>query len=659
MNNLGESSQRVSMPALIQKLKSTIQNKRVRWKRARLVRHYFLVSLVLISGGLITSGLSELYFRYRESAADLVRLQQEITSGAASKIEQFVQEIDRTTRGAAKSREITEQGLSPEYRFELRRLLAIAPAITEAVAVDSDGISRVAASRLTRVLPADEKIDSALPALQLAKEGKSYFGPVYFYRDSEPYMTIAVPIERYAGRVIGVLQVQVNLKYVWDLLSRLKVGREGYAYAVALNGDVIAHPDISLVLQRRNAAHLDQVQSALKTQSDSESSPWSIAKNLDDRRVLSAWSPIPILGWTVFVEQPVEEAYGPLYASLLRTSGFLLVGLGMALVASLFVARRVVRPLEALRNGVERIGSGDLSSRLELKTGDEIEMLAEEFNRMMKNLREAYNGLEKKVEDRTHELALANDRLKELDQMKSDFVSHFSHELRTPLTAIKGAVDLVLREVPGPLTEKQMHYLTRVRSNTQHLAGLINDLLDLSKIESGKSEVKFRLVSLGGLMHEVVESLRPVAAEKVIALESTISEPSILVWADRDKVNQVLMNLIGNAIKFTPAQGRIAVSALRNDNGNGQVSVSDTGPGVPPDEKEKVFDKFYQIAQVGGARPKGTGLGLAICKALVELHGGKIWVESEPHAGSIFNFTLPAAVPGDARSPVNADMNVS
>jgi len=127
--------------------------------------------VILISGGLVTSGLSELYFRYRESAADLVRLHQEITSGAASKIEQFVEEIERTTRGAAKSREITEKGLSPEYRFELRRLLAIAPAITEAVAIDSDGTSRVAVSRINRIL--DAKIDSVLPALQLAKEGKS------------------------------------------------------------------------------------------------------------------------------------------------------------------------------------------------------------------------------------------------------------------------------------------------------------------------------------------------------------------------------------------------------------------------------------------------------------------------------------------------------
>jgi putative tryptophan/tyrosine transport system substrate-binding protein len=271
-------------------------------------------------------------------------------------------------------------------------------------------------------------------------------------------------------------------------------------------------------------------------------------------------------------------------------------------------------------------------------------------NRMTENLHEAYSKLEKKVEDRTHELALANERLKELDRMKSDFVSKVSHELRTPLTAIKGAVDLVLREVAGPLTEKQTHYLTRVRSNTQHLAGLINDLLDLSKIESGRIEIKSSCVSLSGLLHEVVEALRPVAAEKVIALEVTIRERSLLVWADRDKINQVLMNLIGNAIKFTPVHGRVTVSASRYGEESVQVSVSDTGPGVPPDEKEKIFAKFYRIAEVNGENSKGTGLGLAISKALVELHGGKIWVESEPSRGSNFCFTLPLSEPQNSPS---------
>jgi signal transduction histidine kinase len=245
------------------------------------------------------------------------------------------------------------------------------------------------------------------------------------------------------------------------------------------------------------------------------------------------------------------------------------------------------------------------------------------------------------IQDKNGQLENANERLTELDRLKSDFVSNVSHELRTPLTAIQGAVDLVLREMAGPLTEKQTHYLSRVKSNTQHLAGLINDLLDLSKIESGKIEVKSSRVSLAGLVHEVVETLRPVAAESVVVLEANIPEPSLLVWADREKINQVLMNLIGNAIKFTPPQGRVTVSASRDDNEKVQVSVSDTGPGIAAKEAEKIFDKFYQITGNGGPKPKGTGLGLAICKALVELHGGRIWVVSEINRGSTFSFALP------------------
>jgi signal transduction histidine kinase len=178
---------------------------------------------------------------------------------------------------------------------------------------------------------------------------------------------------------------------------------------------------------------------------------------------------------------------------------------------------------------------------------------------------------------------------------------------------------------------------------------LINDLLDLSKIESGRIEVKSSRISLGGLVVEVVEALRPLAAEKAIALDATSPE-SIIVWADRDKINQVLLNLIGNAIKFTSVQGRVTVSASRNGVESIQVSVSDTGPGVAPDEKEKIFAKFYRVAEVNGENSKGTGLGLAIAKALVELHGGKIWVESEEGHGSTFSFTLPVSGPKSSGS---------
>ncbi|MGB7949525.1 MAG: ATP-binding protein [Candidatus Binatia bacterium] len=372
--------------------------------RGRLVRDYFFISVLLIGGGLITSGLVEIYFRYLESRDQLALVQKEVASGAAFKIDRFVQEIHNTLRGATKSREIAPKGLTTEFRFELEKLLLIAPAVTEALALDMTGAIRVQASRLRTVLPDAKRDLSALPAFQQAKQGKSYFGPVHFVRGSEPYMTIAVPIERFAGDVIGVLQAEVNLKYIGDVVSAITVGKAGYAYAVTRTGELIAHPDISLVLQRRNVAQLDQVKAAFE-QSPAGALPNAIVvENLQGKNVLSSSAIIPSLDWAVILERPVGEAYETLYASMLRTSTLFLIGLGMALIASLFLARRVVRPVRILREGVERIGTGDLSYRLDLRTGDEIEVLADEFNKMTSQLQESYANLEQKVEDRTREL---------------------------------------------------------------------------------------------------------------------------------------------------------------------------------------------------------------------------------------------------------------
>lgn len=236
-------------------------------------------------------------------------------------------------------------------------------------------------------------------------------------------------------------------------------------------------------------------------------------------------------------------------------------------------------------------------------------------------------------------------RLKELDKMKSDFVSNVSHELRTPLTAVKGSVDNMLDGLTGLLNEKQSRYLTRIKSNADRLTRLINDILDLSRIEAGKIDVKPAVLPFVTLAKEVAEGLRPVAVDKLISLEVASSDASVTAWADRDKVIQVLMNLIGNAVKFTPAHGKVSVSIERNGDEWVQASVADTGSGIPLEEANKIFDKFYQIAQVGKQKARGTGLGLAISKALVEMHGGRIWVESEVGRGSTFFFTLPAQQP--------------
>jgi signal transduction histidine kinase len=373
-------------------------------RRGRLVRDYFLISVLLIGGGLTASGLLELYFRYYESRDQLARLQKEIAAGAASKIENFVQEIHNVLKGATKSRDIAPKGLTADFRFELEKLLLIAPAVTEAIALNENGIIQVQASRLRTVLPDAKKDLSSSAAFKVARQGKSYFSPVYFVRGSEPYITIAVPIERFAGDVIGVLQAEVNLKYIGDLISSITIGKAGYAYAVSRSGELIAHPDISLVLQRRNVRDLAVVKAAFNSAPGEPAKNAVIAPNIQGKDVLSSFALIRDFDWAVIVDQPLEEAYEALYASMLRTSALFLVGLGLALFASFFLARRVVQPVRMLREGVERIAAGDLGYRLNLNTGDEIEVLADEFNRMTGQLQESYADLERKVEERTAEL---------------------------------------------------------------------------------------------------------------------------------------------------------------------------------------------------------------------------------------------------------------
>jgi len=242
-------------------------------------------------------------------------------------------------------------------------------------------------------------------------------------------------------------------------------------------------------------------------------------------------------------------------------------------------------------------------------------------------------------------------RLKELDKMKSAFVSNVSHELRTPLTAIKASADNMLDRLIGDLNGKQVGYLTRIKSNSDRLARLINDLLDLSTIEAGKIDLRPTNLPVVTLVKEAAESLRPVAAEKLINLTVLSADPGVIAWADRDKVIQVLMNLIGNALKFAPTRGKVTIAVARNSAAWMQISVTDTGPGIPAEEVNKVFGRFYQIGQAGTQKTQGTGLGLAISKALVEMHGGKIWVESEAGKGSTFSFTLPAEQPFQLESP--------
>ena len=283
-------------------------------------------------------------------------------------------------------------------------------------------------------------------------------------------------------------------------------------------------------------------------------------------------------------------------------------------------------------------------------------------------------SLEARVAERTRQLSEANAalevshrRLQELDQLKSDFVSNVSHELRTPLTAIRMSVDNLLDGVVGEVSPTLQRYLTKVQNNTDRLVRLISDLLDLSRIEAGRIELHRTKVDLVEAIQDVVDSLRPMAVEKGLELAIVPSPTAPSVFADRDKLQQILINLAGNAVKFTPRGGVITLSTRSGAAAQSgspppgaaapppcvEVCVADTGEGIPPDQLDAIFDKFHQVRRENRYKAQGTGLGLSIAKSLIELHGGSIRVESQPGKGSRFIFTVPiakAAAPDDSRS---------
>jgi signal transduction histidine kinase len=815
-------------------LKSKIQNftwrpfSRSQTGGGRLVRQYFLVFVILIGGGLIASGLLEIYFRYYETQAQVALVQGEVAQTVVSKIAQSILEIEGQMKAVSLSQEIAVKGFGSEYKFELMKLLNVAPAITEVVAIDVQGAPRVHAARFRAVLSDEEPDYSKAASFLQVKQGITFFGPVYFVRGSEPYMTMAVPIERFPGSVIGVLQAEVNLRYIWEIVRDINVGKAGYAYIVSRSGDIIAHPDIGLVLQRRKAAHLDQVKAALRPAPAIQKPESTVARSLSGEKVLSSYVFLPSLDWAVIIERPLEEAYEPLYASVSRTSTLLLIGLGIALFASVFVARRVVRPLGALREGVERIGRGDLSYRLDLKTGDEIEVLAEEFNKMTGQLQESYGSLEQRGEERTNALQMRTQELtrtvKELKALgevsqavsstldietvltgivshavqlsgtdggiiyeydeateklhlrashqteqelvealranpidlgvgtvgraaasrmpvqitdildepeyagtrlrpmlrqlgyrsllavpllredrimgglsvfrrkagsfsmeivdllqnfatqsviaihnarlyreiqekgreieltskyKSQFLANMSHELRTPLNAVLGYTRMLLTKVYGDVPEKIGDVLERIEKSGRHLLGLINDVLDLSKIEAGQVTLSFNAYSMKEVVQNVVTAMLPLAAEKKLALKISLPSEVPPAHGDERRITQVLLNLVGNAIKFTDA-GEVRVQAIVA-NGALVVSVSDTGPGISERDQQEIFEEFRQVENSATAKKGGTGLGLAIAKRIIELHEGRIWVESSLGKGSTFSFRLPVRVEQQAR----------
>jgi signal transduction histidine kinase len=776
--------------------------------RGRLFSKYVALFVAVVCVALVSNGLFEIWFFYQEHKNSLIRIQSEQAHAASTKIGQFVEDIQAQLGWTVQLPWIN--ATLEQRRIDSLRLLNQVPAVTELVQLDPSGHERLHVSRLaTNVI--DSQIDfSKNPKFTEAVAHKIYYGPVYFRQESEPYMSLALAGAR---RDTGVSIAEVNLKFVWDVVSRIKVGEHGQAYVVDAMGRLIAHPDINMVLRGTDLSDMAQVKAARAAIAGTVPEPLQVAQGLQGRPVLTAYAEIAPLGWLVFVELPREEAYARLYATIQRTGLVLLAALGLAFAAGMVLARKMVVPIRALQAGAARIGRGDLSQRISVKTGDEFEALADQFNDMAGRLQDSYTNLERKVEARTRELAQSVSELRalgdvsqavnstldlknvlttivakavelsgteagaiyEFDDVKSEFhlrathgmdqpmiralsdqhigldnpyvasaieqrgpvqlpdirqepstpihdiilragyrallaipllrpghivgllvvrrkepgwfpkgtvellrtfaaqsvlaiqnarlfseigeksrqleieskhksqfLANMSHELRTPLNAILGYTELILDHIYGEAPDRMRQVLARVQTNGRHLLGLINDVLDLAKIEAGQFTLLPVRYSMKEVVDSVINAVEPLAAEKKLAFHADVPAHLPTGYGDDRRIAQVLLNLVGNAIKFTES-GEVAIKASA-ENGSFTVAVCDSGPGIGAADQARIFDEFQQADGSSTKTKPGTGLGLSIAKRIIEMHKGRIWVESAPGEGATFFFTLPVTL---------------
>jgi signal transduction histidine kinase len=313
-------------------------------------------------------------------------------------------------------------------------------------------------------------------------------------------------------------------------------------------------------------------------------------------------------------------------ASSFESSRALFIGVAagaivLALLLGFVLSLSVIGPIQNIDTRLAAIASGDFSGHVEVDNRDELGALGANVNRMNDELRRLYNELEA------------------ASQHKSEFLANMSHELRTPLNAIIGFSQVLRDEMVGSVNPKQAEYLDDIISSGNHLLSLINDVLDLSKVEAGQIELEVHPFSLREALERGVVMVRERATEGGVHVAFTGDPDVDVVDGDERRIKQVIFNLLSNAVKFTPSGGEIDVSATRAD-GEVRVSVADTGPGIALEDRERIFEEFQQT-ESGVEQHEGTGLGLALAKRFVELHGGRIWLESEVGKGSTFTFALP------------------
>ncbi|HSX09924.1 MAG TPA: sensor histidine kinase [Candidatus Saccharimonadales bacterium] len=455
----------------------------------------------------------------------------------------------------------------------------------------------------------------------------------YLGSNSEPYIDTFYPILGDRHTIVGVVKMQVNLNQLRSELAHVRLGNNGYVYVVDNDGVLISHPSQAYVLERPLLSSRKVIANALSnTPSSFKDEQYTNEKNV---AVVAKAVRISDYNWVAIFEQPTSEAFS--FLTFIKNLFVVTVGISFLflLLIALFLSENLTRPIRKLQEYVEK---GQVGKIISIKSGDEIESLSHSFASLVDQLLLR----EHMVVKVSSELKAANEKLKVLDKLKTEFVSVASHELRTPMTAIKSYLWMALKGKGGELNERQRFYIERSYNSVDRLGRLVNDMLNISRIESGHITIDFQAVDLHKVAQEVIDEVLPRAGELGVFVSMQKMNSSPIVLADPDKIKEVLFNLIGNSLKFTERGGKIIVSFVQKDSMI-ETIVRDTGMGIATEDIGKLFQKFGILpgTYITNQTAMGTGLGLYICRSIIDLHHGEIKVKSEGKGkGATFIFSL-------------------
>ena len=619
--------------------------------RGRLFFRYWLVIAGLITVVLLAGGTLEILFAYRENLARIEAVQKAEARQVAGRIDQVLKGIERQVLESAGLAWHDQLIRAEDARDEFHRLMKVVDGIYEVRAFLADGrgvlrVSPVERDGIIEALADDPKAGGALPPR---------YQPIGYRKGSEPFATLSLEVPD-PPRLFKRLEVDLNLKFVSDVIANMPRMESRHVYVIDARDNLIAHTDRLLPLRRLSFGSLAHVV-ALRGAAGSSSEGVSAMRSTDNsgRQVVASGIPIPSSKWIAFVEEPLEHATREAWATARRTALMLLAGLLAAVLASYFLARRLARPILELQHGAQRIAAGDLSARIGVRTGDEVEALAEQFNRMAEQLQEYTTDLERKVRDKTAELQQADmhkTRLLETVQKereaaeqalqlaheamrsKAIFLAAASHDLRQPLYAISILAETLALEPLGAqgaaVIDKQIQAITILRT-------LFDNLLDLSRFDAGEVRAVLRPVSLREMLMPVGTEHAVMAEAKGLAWRCEIDDS--WVKTDPELAKRLVSNLLANAVRYTPS-GTVSLEA-RVREGRAVVTVADSGVGIAIEDQARIFEEFVQLSNPGRDREKGVGLGLSIVKRIGDLLDAALSLESVPGKGTVVRFELP------------------